>query len=111
MKTNHANDTHPGAPGIDTLKITRIRQRDAGGAWVRGTIGGHRFDALVFPDHATFPEYELDDSRISKLTLQRGGCIVANFDRGWDLRPATPTAERIVGLLSAGLADHIDAVN
>lgn len=95
---------------LDTLKITKIERRtSAGGAWVRGTIGGHRFDALVFPEHATVPEYELDDSRISKLSLQRisDNQFVANFDRGWDTRPTTPVAEQIVDLLAAGLADHI----
>jgi len=57
---------------LDTLRITKIERRTSfGGAWVQGTIGEHRFDALVFPEHAECPDYELGDSRISKLSLQQ----------------------------------------
>ena len=92
---------------METLEITDTEERDyMGGTWVRGTIGEHRFEALVFPEHADNPDYELDDSRISKLWVQRieGRATVANFDRGWDVRPATRAAERIVGILAAGLS-------
>jgi hypothetical protein len=76
---------------------------------VIGTIAGHRFDALVFPEHADSPDYELGDSRISKIWLQRlsDRICVANFDRGWDIRPTTKTAQAIVDFLAAGLAEHI----
>jgi hypothetical protein len=72
-------------------------------------MAGHRFDALVFAEHAEVPEYELNDSRISKLWVQRTAdrATVANFDRGWDLRPTTIVAEQIVDLLAAGLAEHV----
>ena len=95
---------------MDTFKVTKLQRRtSAGGAWVRGTIGGHRFDALVFLEHATQPDYELGDSRISKLWLQRisDRVAVVNFDRGWDVRPTTPVAQQIVDLLAEGLADFI----
>jgi hypothetical protein len=41
----------------DDLRITKTTRRGAGnGTWVCGTIAGHRFDALVFPEHAAvFP--------------------------------------------------------
>ncbi|MCO6438997.1 MAG: hypothetical protein J5J06_18035 [Phycisphaerae bacterium] len=96
---------------LDTLKITKVQERDAGGSWVMGNIAGHRFEALVFPEHAAYPEYELDASRISKLWVQRSAdrAVVANFDRGWDVRPTTPVAEEIVDLLVAGLAETIYA--
>ena len=50
---------------------------------------------------------ELGDTRISKLWLQRiaDKTTVANFDRGWDHRPANTIAARIVDFLAAGLAD------
>ena len=109
-KENAMNDTIDATDLLDTLKITKIEQRTSfGGAWVSGTIGGHRFDALVFPEHAECPDYELGDSRISKLTVQRisDKATVANFDRGWDVRPTTTVAGQIVDLLAAGLAETV----
>lgn len=95
---------------LETLKITKMERRfGAGGAWVKGTIGGHRFEALVFTERAQDPEHELEDSQISKIWLRRisDKATVANFDRGWDVRPTTPIAEQIVDLLAAGLAEHV----
>ena len=95
---------------LDTMKIAKVERRtSAGGAWVVGTMAGHRFDALVFPEHAENPAYEIDDSRISKLWLQRieDRATVFNWDRGADIEAATPVAAKIVGLLSAGLTEFI----
>lgn len=95
---------------LDSLRIEKAHRRHAGGgAWVIGTMGGHHFEALVFPEHAESPDYELEDSRISKLHLQRlaDRVEVACFDRGWDRKPTTPEAETIVGLLRDGLAEFI----
>jgi hypothetical protein len=95
---------------LSTLTITKVHRRaGGGGAWVKGTIGGHRFDALVFSEHATNPDFELNDSRISKLWVRRieDRATVVHFDRGWDTKPATPVAEQIVELLTAGLADVV----
>jgi len=95
---------------MDTLNITKVdRRTTSGGAWVKGTMGGHRFNALVFPEHAEQPEYELDDSHISKLWVQRisDRAVVVNFGRGWDVRPMTPVAEQIVELLAFGLAEFV----
>jgi len=94
----------------DDLQITKTTRRAAGnGTWVRGRMNGHRFDALVFTEHAESAEFELGDSRISKIWVQRlaDKATVANFDRGWDVRPATDEAAAIVDFLGAGLADHI----
>ncbi len=94
----------------EDLRITRTTRRaSGGGTWVIGSITGHRFDALVFPEHAECPDYELDDSRISKLWVKRlaDGKTVVNFDRGWDIRPADATAAAIVDFLAAGLADLV----
>lgn len=94
---------------LDTLEITKKTGRPTGGTWVKGNIAGHAFEALVFPEHATDAAYELDDSRISKLWLQEHftHTEVACFDRGWDRKPTTDAARTIVGLLAAGLAEHI----
>ena len=107
--TNAENATEPQTL-LDSLRITKVQRRNsASGAWVRGTIGGHRFDALVFPEHAEYAEYELGTSRISKLWLKHidTQTTVANFDRGWDTRPTTEVAAAIVDLLAAGLAEHV----
>jgi len=65
---------------------------------------------LGFAEHAECPDYELGDSRISKLWLKRPGRAgrrLANFDRGWTIRPATKTAQAIVDFLAAGLAELV----
>jgi hypothetical protein len=100
---------------LSTLRITRnIGRRSwgggrGGGRWVGGTIAGHGFEALVFPERAECESYELCQSRISKLWLRerRTHVTVANFDRGWDVQPTTPLAARLVDLVAAGLAETI----
>jgi hypothetical protein len=96
----------------DDLRITtKTRQAAGAGTWVCGTIAGHRFDALVFPEHADNPEWEIGDSRISKLWVQRlaDRREVFNWDRGADVPAADPLAAAIVDFLSVGLADHVYA--
>ena len=111
MTTNERNAKQTDAGEmLDTLPITKVTPRRIdGGSWVVGTIAGHRFEALVFPEHAESPDFELGDSRISKLWLKHieTQTTVANFDRGWDLRPATPEAQTIVDLLAVGLTEHV----
>jgi len=110
----HALDI-PQTPSVDaydileTLDITQINRRILGGSWVYGTLGGHRFKALVFPEHASHPEIELNDGRISKLRLERlsDRAVIANFNRGWDIRPQTPLGARIVEILVDCIADSV----
>jgi hypothetical protein len=93
----------------DDLKITKTdSSRQMGGTWVTGSIAGHTFQVLVFPEHAECEAYELGTSRISKLWLRRQADrqVVANFDRGWDLEPTTDDAREIVGILASGIAEH-----
>ena len=100
----------PADPGemLDTLEITKKTGRPTGGTWVKGNIAGHAFEALVFPEHATDAAFELEDSRISKLWIrsEETGEVVASFERGWDMKPATEMAKAIVDLLAAGLAEQ-----
>ncbi len=96
----------------DDLAITKVSRRAfGGGTWVSGTLHGHRFDALVFPEHAEVADYELGDSRISKLWVQRlaDNREVYSWDRGLDVPPANDLAQAIVDFLAGGLADHIYA--
>lgn len=90
------------------LQITkRTRRGDA--TWVTGRVLGHRFNALVFPEHAEIGEFELERSRISKLFVQRreGGQTTAHFERGWDVRPRTEIGQAIVDYLVAHLAELV----
>lgn len=92
------------------FEITKTTRRTAGsGTWVIGRLHGYRFDALVFPEHAEVAEYELGDSRISKLSLRRlsDRQIVFSWDRGSDVPAADEMAGAIVDFLAAGLANHI----
>ena len=96
----------------DDLNITKITRRNSGGGtWVSGTLHGHRFDALVFPEHAECSDWELGESKISKLWLQRSAdrATVFNWDRGADIAAASDEVQALVDFLAAGLADHIYA--
>jgi len=108
---NMTNENIDATDLLDSLAIEKIedRRQHFGGSWVSGTIAGHRFQGLVFPEHSE--GYELGDSRISKLWVHRisDRTLVANFDRGWDVRPTTPIAAQIVDLLAAGLAETVYA--
>lgn len=91
------------------LRITKTTRRaSGGGTWVSGTIARYRFDALVFPDHAENSDWELNDSRISKLWLQRlaDKHTVFNWDRGLDIPAATPEVQAVIDFLCAGLAEQ-----
>jgi len=94
----------------DDLVITKTTRQAAGfGTWVIGHIAGHRFDALVFPENAEHPEYELGQSRISKLWVQRlsDKQTVFNWNRGADIPAADETVTAIVDFLAAGIADTV----
>jgi hypothetical protein len=95
--------------GHDLEIKTVTRRASGGGTWVCGTLSGHRFDALVFPEHADNPEWEIGDSRISKLFIQRlaDNREVFNWDRGADVLAAGELTRAIVDFLAGGLADHI----
>jgi hypothetical protein len=95
--------------GFD-LEFTKVTRQAAGaGTWICGTLSGHRFEALVFPEHAADPEWEIGDSRISKLFIRRLAekRIVFNWDRGADVPAADELTGAIVDFLAGGLADHI----
>jgi hypothetical protein len=94
----------------DDLIFTRQTAREGvGGTWVIGLVAGHRFQALVFAGHAEDPSWELGDSRISKLWVQRlaDRAVVFNFDRGLDVPARDATAGAVVDFLTAGLAEHV----
>ncbi len=95
--------------GDDLVIIKTSRRAAAGGTWVYGAIAGYRFDALVFAEHAECPDYELGDSRISKLWIARlkNKETVFNWDRGMDIPAASAKTQAVVDFLADGLAEHI----
>ena len=93
----------------DDLAFTRQAPRGLCGTWMIGLIAGHRFQALVFPEHAESPDNELGASRISKLWVQRRSnpAVVFNWDRGPDVPARDAAARAVVRFLTAELADRV----
>jgi hypothetical protein len=94
------------------LAITKISNRTpaAGGSWVQGKINDdYRFDALVFADHAERESFELNQSKISKLWIQRlaDHKVMFNFDRGLDVPAASTEVQVVVDFLCEGLSDLV----
>ena len=62
--------------------------------WHEGTIGIPQKDGSSKIAHYWVKAYEegsaygIDEGRISKLLITIGGKTVANYDRGWDIKPA-----------------------
>ena len=104
-----ASATHTEPAFGDDLSFTHRPRAGAGGTWVTGLLAGHRFQALVFPAHPEDPGYELGESRISKLWVQRlaGGAVVFNWDRGPDVGAPDEAAARVVAFLAANLAERV----
>ena len=44
-------------------------------------------------------EYGISGGRISKLMLKQDGRVVCNYDRGEDINPQTPEAEKALAIL------------
>ena len=109
MNATHDDDDLDVGWDLEIKKVTR--QAAGAGTWVSGTLSGHRFEALVFPEPAENPDWELPGSRISKLWIQRikDQREVFNWDRGPDRMAVDDTALQIVAFLAGGLADHIYA--
>ncbi len=93
---------------LEILKITR--RASGAGTWVIGKINDeYRFDALVFPEHADNPEWEIGDSCISKLWIAKlsNKETTYNWDRGLDVPAASKRTQAVVDFLCAGLAEAI----
>lgn len=70
--------------------------------WKEGTIGipgekevkkeyiAAHYSIKVYDEPSKFG---INHGKISKLQLKQNGEIVANYDRGWDIRPTTKEAE------------------
>jgi hypothetical protein len=107
----HRRGTKP-APAETTvgdLVLIRRPETKTEGGWAAGRIGAFRFEALVFPQHADLPDYEIGRSRISKLNLRRlaDGTEVYNWDRGLDRDAADQATRAAVDTITAQLANGL----
>ena len=73
------------------------------GRWLKGTIDGYEFFALVFQVGS---KYGINEGRISKLavrhkleSLTEVSRYIINYDRGWDIEPATEEHRLILDTL------------
>ena len=73
------------------------------GRWLKGTIDGYEFFALVFQVGS---KYGINEGRISKLavrhkleSLTEVSRYIINYDRGWDIEPATEEHRMILDTL------------
>ena len=68
--------------------------------WKEGTIlisgKGYRYWVKNYEEGSQFG---IDGGRISKLMIKRGGEIVCNYDRGWDIKPVDEDTEFALAIL------------
>ena len=63
------------------------------GMWAKGEIRGYKFEAKHYDKGS---KWGINEGRISKLRVTKDGIEVANYDRGWDILPATDEAQEVV---------------
>ena len=73
--------------------------------WREGTIGipagGGKYVACKYyaKVYDTGSEYGIDGGRISKLEIRVDDRKVCHYDRGWDIKPTCPEAEKALEIL------------
>lgn len=74
--------------------------------WIEGTIGIPKKDGSYKAVHYWIKHYEtpskeygINGGRISKLSLKMDDEWVANYDRGWDLKPTCEEANLALSIL------------
>ena len=74
--------------------------------WTQDTIGvkdsnGRMVSVTFWVKQYEEPseEYGISGGRISKLMLKQDGRVVNNYDRGEDVEPQTPAAEKALAIL------------
>ena len=72
--------------------------------WNYGIINGAQYEAKVFPCGSQFG---IDGGRISKLHVVKDGRCIINYDRGWDIEPATDDARDILRAILARYPEEV----
>lgn len=69
------------------IKVQEVKKKDP--YWQEGVVRvydeNYHYWVKVY---ATGSQYGIEGGRISKLTIKRCSDTVANYDRGWDIKPA-----------------------
>ena len=77
------DDTDP--KRVDPIQVTKVS-----GNWKIGTIDGIDFEAKVYEEDSK--EYGINGGNVSKLWIKG----IANYDRGWDVKPKTKPYKAMV---------------
>jgi hypothetical protein len=85
-----------------TYKIKAKQNREG---WVEGTINGYRFHAKAYDEGS---EFGLNQGRVSKLWIRDDAQAqtIANYERGWDVRPRKATDRRVL----EALVEYLEAL-
>ena len=66
--------------------------KSMGGNWSKGKINGYEVEVKHFNSESMFG---IGAGKISKLTIKKDGKTVANYDRGWDIKPQNKSASAV----------------
>ena len=101
MSLNKHHD--PDAYAERQMKLLQAMTVQMDGRWLKGTIGGYEFFALVFQKST---KYGINEGRISKLavrhklqSLTEASHYIINYDRGWDIEPESDEHKLILDTL------------
>lgn len=68
--------------------------------WQEGSIKiGEDIFHYWIKQYSSGSVYGIEGGRISKLMITRGGEIVCNYDRGWDIKPVDEVTESALAIL------------
>ena len=74
-----------------------IKIKNRGNGWVSGKCEDYTFEAKI---HDIESKFGINNGRVSKMTMyDEYGKWVMNYDRGWDIEPATEEANLALCIL------------
>lgn len=97
MPTPQREPTTPSPPpfGMRDLKSKEDRTM-----WREGSIKiENNWYKFWVKQYETGSRFGIDGGRVSKLEIKRNGETVANYDRGWDIRPVDTDTEKALAIL------------
>ena len=72
------------------------KERKVQTMWTKGTNNGYDFQIKHFEEGS---EFGINEGRISKLWISKDHKALANYDRGWDIRPTDKGAKAVYAQL------------